>query len=97
MVDVVLVVPPAQPPSTHASQQRESWLTHALPPLGATHVSADLLSEHFVRPFFVRQHATAPGFPHVERAAHFLTAPRHCLGRLGSAFASCTTQRTYWP
>jgi hypothetical protein len=107
-VDVVLVddevvdatvddVVPAQPPSVHASQQLGKTLTQAVPPPGGVHCSADRLSEHLVRPFFVRQQATAPGLPHADFAAHFLTAPRQFLGSAGSSFASCATHLTYCP
>jgi hypothetical protein len=37
----------------------------------------------FVPVVVVKQHVTAPGFPQVERAAHFFTAPLQLGGRLG--------------
>ena len=70
---VVVVVPP-QPPA-HASQQLDVVPTHACPPFGALHLSALDLVEHFSLPrALMRQHVTNPGFPQVERAAHFLAA-----------------------
>jgi hypothetical protein len=73
---VVVVVVVAQPPATQASQQLSKSLAHALPPCGGRHLSALGLMLHAVRPVeVVRQQATNPGFPHVERAAHFMTSP----------------------
>jgi hypothetical protein len=59
----------------HASQQLAKVLTHAEPFFGALHLSALDFVEHFVTPLaLVRQHVTNPGFPQVDRAAHFLSA-----------------------
>jgi hypothetical protein len=90
---VVVVVPPP-----HASQQLEVDPTVAEPPFGARHEAALFLMLHFVRPLAsVRQQVTAFGRPHVERAAHETTSPRHC-GRswpLSTAsFTTCVTQLT---
>src|SRR2546426_27032 len=54
---------------------------------------------------FVRQQVTKPGFPHVEWAAHFLTAPLHVVGkklgsvvaRLERVFATPAAHLTYCP
>src|SRR2546427_7330866 len=54
---------------------------------------------------FVRQQVTKPGLPHVEWAAHFLTAPLHVVGkklgsvgsRLERVFAMPAAQWTYCP
>ena len=70
---LVVVVPPQ--PASHALQQLDVVPTHACPPFGALHLSALDLVEHFSLPFaLMRQHVTNPGFPQVERAAHFLAA-----------------------
>jgi hypothetical protein len=74
VVGAVLVVVPPQPAS-HALQQLDVVPTHACPPFGALHLSALDLVEHFSLPrALMRQHVTNPGFPQVERAAHFLAA-----------------------
>jgi len=45
---------------------------------GAMHLSGALLVEHLVTPvLLVRQQVTKPGFPQVERDAHFLTNRSH--------------------
>ena len=70
---LVVVVPPQ--PASHALQQLGVVPTHACPPFGALHLSALDLVEHFSLPrALMRQHVTNPGFPQVERAAHFLAA-----------------------
>jgi hypothetical protein len=88
---VVAVGGAAQPLSVQASQQLENAgsLVHAAPPAGAMQCSASRFVLHFVFPDeLVRQHATKPGLPHGERAAHFFTAPLQYFGRSGgSAFA----------
>jgi len=62
------------------------------------HAPELLLVLHFVAPLeLVRQHVTKPCFPQTERAAHFLTAPRHSLGSEVFAFAWCATHETYCP
>jgi hypothetical protein len=46
---------------------------------------------------FVTQQVTKPGFPHVDWAAHFLTAALHCFGRRfasARAFATAAAQLT---
>jgi hypothetical protein len=59
----------------HASQQLASAPTHAPPPVGRRHCAGARLIAHDVLPNLdVRQHVTKPGLPHVDRAAHFLTA-----------------------
>jgi len=65
----------------------------------ASHVAWSRWVLHFVVPVcgFVTQQATASGLPHVERAAHFLTAPLQVFGRDGvspleSSFAARATQ-----
>jgi len=93
-VVVVVVVVVAQPPAVHASQQLATWPTHAEPPLGAAHFAELLLIEHFVVPLpVVRQQVTAPGLPHVERAAHRLTKRAQLL-LVRTACACCAAQLT---
>jgi hypothetical protein len=77
VVEVVVVVVPAQPPfGSQASQQLATWLTHLEPPLGARQASAFRLIEHFFRPLaVVRQHATASDRPHVDFEAQRRSAP----------------------
>src|SRR5881628_2582512 len=90
----------AQPVAVQASQQLGWFPAHALPPAGAWSVQAGelLLVLHFVVPLdLVLQQVTKPGFPHVERAAHFLTAPRHAFGSEVFAFTWCATHDTYCP
>jgi hypothetical protein len=83
---VVVVVPPQ--PASHALQQLDVVPTHACPPFGALHLSALDLVEHFSLPrALMRQHVTNPGFPQVERAAHFLAA----APQLGFAKAAAFT------
>ena len=65
---VVVVVGHA--PLPQASQQLASVLAQDVPPAGGLHRSASPLMEHRVLPFFVRQQATAPGRPQVDRVAH---------------------------
>src|SRR5947199_266524 len=79
-VVVVVPPPPAQPPDTHASQQLGCVPTQALPPEGAVHALARLLTLHVVAPVAsVRQHVTAPARPHVELPAQLMTTSAHCL------------------
>ena len=63
--------------------------------------AASRLMLHVVLPFaVVRQHVTKPGFPQVDRAAHFTTATLHCFDSiplLSALFATCVAQRTYVP
>jgi hypothetical protein len=86
VVDVVVVVGDTQPPDPHASQQLGTEPTHALPPFGARQASAVRFVAHRVTPRrFVRQHVTAPGRPHVERAAQRRTSRRQAAGRSPAA------------
>jgi len=76
-------------------------------PCLSVHFIALLLILHFVAPVvgFVRQQVTKPGLPHVEWAAHFLTAPLHVVGkklgsveaRLERVFATPAAHWTYCP
>jgi hypothetical protein len=85
VVDVV-VVGATQPPASHASQQLGTAPTHALPPFGARQASALRLVAQRVTPRrFVRQQVTAPGRPHVERAAQRRTSRRQAFGRRPAA------------
>jgi hypothetical protein len=93
---VVVVVPPQ--PAAHASQQLGVVPTHACPPFGALHLSALDLVEHFSLPFaLMRQHVTNPGFPQVERAAHFLTAAPQLGFAKAASFTALATQLTCCP
>ena len=69
---VVLVVGgAAQPVAVHASQQlvKAPSPTHELPPPGSVQCSLSRFVLHFVLPdALVRQQATNPGLPQVERA-----------------------------
>jgi len=77
-VVVVVPPPPAQPPDTHASQQLGCVPTQALPPEGAVHALARLLTLHVVAPVAsVRQHVTAARVPHVELPAQVMTTSAH--------------------
>jgi hypothetical protein len=95
---VVVVVPAAHCCPAHASQQLDTTPAHAVPPFGFVHRAADFLIAHDVFPCrSVRQHATAPGFPHVERAAHRTTAPLQSFGSVPAftaAFAWWATHET---
>src|SRR6266571_9249411 len=75
-------------------------------PCLSVHFSALCLILQRVPPVgLVRQQVTAPGLPHVEWAAHFLTAPLHVVGKkLGSSearleriFATPAAHLTYCP
>lgn len=89
------------PPSPHASQQLDRNPTHELPPLGALHLSAPFLIEHFVLPrASVVQQVTKPGLPHVDFAAHEITLPLHEFGSVPDPASVLATPRahfTYWP
>src|SRR5690606_648773 len=86
-----------QSPSPQASHSDVAELTHAEPLRGARHRLAFLLMLARVRPLaLVRQHATAPGRPQVERDAHCTTRPRQRL-LLSAARAALRAQRTYAP
>jgi hypothetical protein len=73
---VVVVVVVGQlgplPGDGHASQQLVQLPTV---PCFAVQWAASFLTLHFVPLVVVRQQVTAVGLPHVEWAAHFLTAP----------------------
>jgi hypothetical protein len=72
---VVVVVVEAGQPVGHASQQLEPLPRHAVPPLGARHLTASRLMLHVVTPFsVVRQQLAAPSRPQVDRLAHARTA-----------------------
>jgi hypothetical protein len=77
VVVAVVVVVATQPPVPHASQQLANCPTHARPPAGALHREASRFTLQDVFAFRVRQHVTAPGRPHTERAAHRTTADLH--------------------
>jgi hypothetical protein len=74
-----------------ASQQlvKLGSAVQAPPPAGAMQCSLSRFVLHFVLPeALVRQQATNPGLPQVERAAHLFTAPLQYVGRSwGSALA----------
>ncbi len=90
VLEVVVVGGGAQP----ASQQLASAPTHALPPLGALQLAPPRLMRHRVTPvLLVRQQVTKPGFPQVERDAHFLTNRAQLL-LIRTASACCSAQRT---
>ena len=79
LVDVAVVLG-TQSPFPHASQQLDTVPTHAVPPFGARQRAASFFTLHFNRPAaLARQQVAAPGFPQVERAAHFFTAPLQAL------------------
>jgi hypothetical protein len=75
VVDVVdVVVGTAQPDAEHASQQLGNSDTQAAPPSGARQWAASGRVAHEVTPaVLVRQQATDPGLPQVEREAHLRT------------------------
>ena len=95
---VVDVVPPPHPPPVHASQQLGCVPTQALPPFGAVHASAPFTTLHVVVPLAsVRQQVTAPGFPHVELDAQFMTVLAQSSGSVPdftAAFVAWATQLT---
>jgi len=87
------------PGAGHASQQLVQVPTV---PCFAVQWVASFLILHVVPLVVVRQHVTAPGLPHVEWDAHFLTAPLQLFGRLGlvpldSVLATPATHFTYAP
>ncbi len=95
---VVDVVPPPHPPPVHASQQLGCVPTQALPPFGAVQASAPFMTLHVVVPLAsVRQQVTAPGFPHVELDAQFMTVLAQSSGSVPdftAAFVAWATQLT---
>src|SRR5262245_18706498 len=101
VVVVVLVVGTTHPPAPHASQQLANTPTHALPPSGAVHRPGSRFVLHRgLPPGRVRQQVTAPGLPHVERAAQRLTAPLQDIGSVPAvarALAIPAAHATYVP
>ena len=97
---VLVVVPPPPPhsPLAHASQQLGCVPTQALPPFGAVHASAPFTTLHVVIPLAsVRQQVTAPGFPHVELDAQFMTVlaqSSESVPAFTAAFVAWATQLT---
>ena len=85
----------------HASQQLAALLTHASPFRGARHASALRFVLQIVLPLaVVRQQATAPARPQVDRAAQLTTLPWHSCRRspfATASFATPATQLTYCP
>jgi hypothetical protein len=90
VVVVVMVVVVGQlgplPGVGHASQQLVQLPTV---PCFLTQWAASFLILHFVPLVVMRQQVTAVGFPHVECAAHFFTAPLQL--RLTSTTLACWT------
>ncbi len=97
---VVVVVPgqmnaPSGEPAPQESQQLVPLPTHAWPPLGALHLAALDLIEHFTLPrLSTRQQVTDPGFPQMDFAAQLVTSPLHSFGRSPDATSSFTTRLT---
>jgi hypothetical protein len=91
----------AHPVAVQASQQLENVLTHADPLLGALHFDASGFVEHVVFPdAFVLQQVTNPVLPQVDLAAHLITEPLHCLGRVfafARSIATVFAHFTYCP
>ena len=80
LVVVVEVVVGVQPLGPQASQQLVNALTHAWPPLGAVQADTSRRTSQRVRPEArVRQHATAPGRPHVDARTHRRTLRAHSV------------------
>lgn len=84
------------PGAGHASQQLVQ--VPAVPFFAAQDAASFLILHDAVPVFgFVRQQVTNPGFPHVDFAAHFLTAPLHVVGSVPAvarSFATLATQLT---
>ena len=103
VVDVVAVVVvfAAQLGPLAGDAQASQQLRHVpTVPCFFVHDSAFFLVEHFVPLAPGMQHVTAPGLPHVDFAAHFLTAPLQLGGRLPASarsFTACAMHRTYAP
>src|SRR5262249_22821952 len=87
-------------PDEQASQQLAWSLAHAVPPRVALQAAALRLTLQCDLPPVVRQHATKPGRPHVERAAQ-RTIPPLQAGRscpcLTELFTDAVTQPTNAP
>src|SRR5436853_607856 len=100
-VVVVVPPPPAQPPDTHASQQLDCVPTQALPPEGAVHALARLLTLHVVAPVAsVWQQVTARVCPHVELPAQDMTTSAHSLETVPAwtaLFVTLAAHLTYAP
>jgi hypothetical protein len=104
VVGDVVVLPPSHtnaPPvddAWHESQQLAAEPTHATVLFDDLHLPAFFLIEHFTRPLLsTRQQVTASGLPHVDLAAHSVTAPLHSCGSWPPAtrsFATSFTQLT---
>jgi len=90
---VVVVVLAGEQPRVHASQQLAWSPTHALPPGGAVHLPVP--SSTLQRPVPWQQ-VTAPGLPHVERAAQRTTAPRQRGRSWPLRTARVATATTQW-
>lgn len=76
-----------------ASQQLEKPPTHALVPPDPRQLPAARLIRQRVPRAVVRQHVTAPGRPHVERAAHRSTSRRHARGSSALPRTTADAQR----
>jgi hypothetical protein len=76
VVVTLVVVLAAQPLATQASQQLAKSPAHAVSFARGVHPATLRFTAQRVRPRRVRQQVTAPGRPHVERAAHARTARR---------------------
>ena len=100
-VVVVVPPPPAQPPDTQASQQLDCVPTQALPPEGAVHALALLLTLHVVAPVAsVWQQVTARVCPHVELPAQDMTTSAHSLETVPAwtaLFVTLAAHLTYAP
>jgi hypothetical protein len=93
-VVVVVVGGGHAPPASHASQQLGSGLTQAVP-FFVLHFSALRSIVHLVLPFLVRQQATAPSRPQVDRAAHSITSSLHSSRSRSSRWARFATRATH--
>ena len=92
LVGVVVVLAATQPPAPQASQQLGDVPTHAFRPGRALHFVASRFKLHRVLPPEpVRQQATRPALPHVDRAAHRFTIPVHSARRRPAAIRALAT------
>jgi hypothetical protein len=97
-VVVVTVDVVTQPPPSQASQQL-GRAPEQEPPRAVQRAALDAMP-HVVPFGVVRQQATAPGLPHVDRDAHRATWPAHCRGSWFAATRPRTTalaQATHAP
>ena len=92
VLDVLTMVDVVEQPFVHASQQCAQRL--GVPPCAA-HRAALASMRQPVLPLRSVQQATAPGCPHVERAAHRRTSLRHPDGRRPSRLRTRTTSRAH--